>query len=236
MSSRVTSTPTKQKQKHQTILENTADGWMKIGKAGKKAVAEKLSPIKAVKDSKVKNSTVEFGSVSDDNVTLVGGVKRAMSGKHLTSDSLLAQTSITRGEGGASPPRKRRSSTSSEAELDVFDEHAKQFKVTEADPSRELQVVPGNLLAVHSDLTKKGEEKRVETMLTLVEQHAARSEAEAEAVRLEWDANGDLERSLYAEEDMEDGVEPPELHDVDIEALSETEEEKSVTPVNGFFE
>ena len=60
MSSRVTSTPTKQKQKHQTILENTADGWMKIGKAGKKAVAEKLSPIKAVKDSKVKNSTVNL--------------------------------------------------------------------------------------------------------------------------------------------------------------------------------
>ena len=233
MSSRATSTPTKQK--HQTIIENTADGWMKIGRAGKKVVTEKLSPIKSVKDSKVKNSTVEFGSVSDDNVTLAGGVKRAMSGKHLTTDSLVAQTSIARGEGEASPPRKRRSSTSSEAELDVFDEHAKQFKVTEADPSRELQVVPGNLLAVHSDLTKKGEEKRVETMLTLVEQHAARSEAEAEAVRLEWDANGDLERSLYAEEDMEDGVEPPELHDVDIEALSETEEEKSVTPVNVFL-
>ena len=64
-----------------------------------------------------------------------------------------------------------------ESELDVFDEHAKQFKVSEADPSRELQVVPGNLLAVHSDLTKKGEEKRVDTMLALVEQHAAPSEA-----------------------------------------------------------
>ena len=99
---------------------------MKIGRAGKKVVTEKLSPIKSVKDSKVKNSTVEFGSVSDDNVTLAGGVKRAMSGKHLTTDSLVAQTSIARGEGEASPPRKRRSSTSSEAELDVFDEHAKQ--------------------------------------------------------------------------------------------------------------
>ena len=38
-------------------------------------------------------------------------------------------------------------------------------------------MVPGNLLAVHSDLTKKGEEKRVDTMLALVEQHAAPSEA-----------------------------------------------------------
>ena len=230
MSSRATSTPTKQK--HQTIIENTADGWMKIGRAGKKVVTEKLSPIKSVKDSKVKNSTVEFGSVSDDNVTLVGGVKRAMSGKHLTSDSLLAQTSITRGEGEASPPRKRRTSTSyAESELDVFDEHAKQFKVSEADPSRELQVVPGNLLAVHSDLTKKREEKRVDTMLALVEQHAAPSEA----ARLEWDTNGDLDRLLYVEEEMEDGKEPPELNDVDIEALRENEEEKSVTPVNVFL-
>ena len=130
MSRRTTSTPTKQK--HQTIIENTTDGWMKIGRAGKKAVVEKLSPIKAVKDSTVKDDTV-----SDDNVTVVGGIKRAMSGKHWTSVSLLTQTSITRGEGEASPPRKRRTSTSyAESELDVFDEHAKQFKVSEADLSR----------------------------------------------------------------------------------------------------
>ena len=232
MSSRATSTPTKQKQKHQTIIENTTDGWMKIGRAGKKAVVEKLSPIKAVKDSTVKDSTVKDDTVSDDNVTVVGGIKRAMSGKHWTSVSLLTQTSITRGEGEASPPRKRRTSTSyAESELDVFDEHAKQFKVSEADPSRELQVVPGNLLAVHSDLTKKGEEKRVDTMLALVEQHAAPSEA----ARLEWDTNGDLDRLLYVEEEMEDGKEPPELNDVDIEALGENEEEKSVTPVNVFL-
>ena len=225
MSRRTTSTPTKQK--HQTIIENTTDGWMKIGRAGKKAVVEKLSPIKAVKDSTVKDDTV-----SDDNVTVVGGIKRAMSGKHWTSVSLLTQTSITRGEGEASPPRKRRTSTSyAQSELDVFDEHAKQFKVSEADPSRELQVVPGNLLAVHSDLTKKREEKRVDTMLALVEQHAAPSEA----ARLEWDTNGDLDRLLYVEEEMEDGKEPPELNDVDIGALRENEEEKSVTPVNVFL-
>ena len=99
MSRRTTSTPTKQK--HQTIIENTTDGWMKIGRAGKKAVVEKLSPIKAVKDSTVKDSTVKDDTVSDDNVsddnvTVVGGIKRAMSGKHWTSVSLLTQTSITR--------------------------------------------------------------------------------------------------------------------------------------------
>ena len=82
MSRRTTSTPTKQK--HQTIIENTTDGWMKIGRAGKKAVVEKLSPIKAVKDSTVKDSTVKDDTVSDDNVTVVGGIKRAMSGKHWT--------------------------------------------------------------------------------------------------------------------------------------------------------
>ena len=68
-------------------------------------------------------------------------------------------------------------------------------------------------------------------MLALVEQHAAPSEA----ARLEWDTNGNLDRLLYVEEEMEDGKEPPELNDVDIEALRENEEEKSVTPVNVFL-
>ena len=65
MSGRTTSTPKKEKSKKeiQTILEQSVDGWMKVGK---KVIGKNLSPILAEKE---------------DNVTGTGGLKRTISGK-----------------------------------------------------------------------------------------------------------------------------------------------------------
>ena len=228
MPGRTTSTPKKEKSKKeiQTILEQSVDGWMKVGKK----VGKNLSPILAEKE---------------DNVTGTGGLKRTISGKTPgRPDSLLTQTSVLGlGEAAFSPPRKRFSSDSSAAEselpdLDVFDKHAQQFEVFEEEQQRELIPVPANLLDEPSDLTKRGEERRVDALLGLVEKFAAPSEG----ARLEWDTRGDLDRSLYTEGDDMEGVEPLELRDGDFEDVEEDEElskttrSQSITPVNPFMQ
>ena len=92
MPGRTTSTPKKEKSKKeiQTILEQSVDGWMKVGKK----VGKNLSPILAEKE---------------DNVTGTGGLKRTISGMTPgRPDSLLTQTSVLGlGEAAFSPPRKR---------------------------------------------------------------------------------------------------------------------------------
>ena len=119
MPGRTTSTPKKEKSKKeiQTILEQSVDGWMKVGK---KVIGKNLSPILAEKEDE-----------KEDNVTGTGDLKRTISGKTPgPPDSLLTQTSVLElGEAAFSPPRKRFSSDSSAAEselsdLDVFDKHA----------------------------------------------------------------------------------------------------------------
>ena len=226
MPGRTTSTPKKEKSKKeiQTILEQSVDGWMKVGK---KVIGKNLSPILAEKE---------------DNVTGTGGLKRTISGKTPgPPDSLLTQTSVLElGEATFLPPRKRFSSDSSAAEselsdLDVFDKHAKQFEVFEEEQQRELIPVPANLLDEPSDLTKRGEERRVDALLGLVEKFAAPSEG----ARLEWDTRGDLDRSLYTEGDDMEGIEPLDGDFEDVEEdeeLSKTTRSQSITPVNPFMQ
>ena len=246
MAGRTTSTPKKEKSKkenksdhNQSMLVMAKDGYIMLGKK----VCKKLSPVLAEKE---------------DNVKVAGGLKRTISGKtpgHPATDSLLTQTSVLEmGEAAFSPPRKRMTSDSSTAEtelsdLDIFDKHAKQFEGFEEEQQRELVVVPENLSFVPSDFTKRGEERRIDAILGAVEKFAAPREenklvwdtvAPREEKRYEWDTCGDIDRSLYTEDDMEG--EPQELHDGDFEdvaddeELNKTQRSQSITPVNPFMQ